>query len=211
MTARKLSSTRVRTPTFAFIAALVAIALSASAASAAEPPFPPSCQGITPTQPFLPWSDPALYLLVPGGSFESAPPWTLSGGAKVVNGNETYNVNGATDSHSLSMPKGAVAKSPQVCVGLGHPTARLFTKVSGPPASRLKVELLYKSGNTQKTLTIASLAGTSSWQPTAVIPLQATLTALPRSVYSPVAFRFTAQGTNAKWQIDDVYVDPWRH
>ena len=53
------------------------------------------------------------------------------------------------------MPSASVAKSPQVCVGLGHPTVRLFTKSSGPPTSRLKVELLYKSGNTQKTLTIA--------------------------------------------------------
>ena len=49
--------------------------------------------------PFTPWLDPMHYTLLPGGSFEGgAAGWTLSGGARVMSGNETYKVNGAGDS-----------------------------------------------------------------------------------------------------------------
>jgi hypothetical protein len=198
---------------FALVAGLAATAIAAPAAPAAPPPFPPSCQGLTPEFPFLPWGDAAPYLLVPGGSFESAPPWVLKGGAAVTAENESFFVHGPTDSHSLKLPPGSSAKSPQICVGLARPTLRLFTKNPGVSSATLKVELLFKSNpnGQNSTLTLGNLTAASGWQPTNVIPLQGSLQPIRRSVYSPVSFKFTAQGRNGKWQIDDVYVDPWRH
>src|SRR5690348_14714704 len=60
------------------------------------------------SQVFLPWQDDASYGLVPGGSFESSLyGWSLSRGASVVAGNETYQVGGAADATSLYLPAGA--------------------------------------------------------------------------------------------------------
>ena len=42
-------------------------------------------------RPFLPFADPLLYVLAPGGGFEAGEPaWTLRGGAAVVEGNEPF-------------------------------------------------------------------------------------------------------------------------
>src|SRR5436305_7253622 len=82
----------------------------------------PSCATEHLSQPFAGFGDSASYTPVPGGSFESgSADWTLSGGAKVVTGNETYKVGGAGDSRSLSLPAGATATSPAICVGIHEP------------------------------------------------------------------------------------------
>ena len=54
-----------------------------------------------------------------------------------------------------------------------------------------------------------TLQGTSSWQLSPRILLVDNLTALTTSNgLTPVSFRFTPVG--GSWQIDDVYVDPYR-
>src|SRR3954453_2805958 len=72
------------------------------------------CDGQTMERPFTRWLDLFQYTLVPGGNFESnAAGWTLTGGAQVVSGNESFNVSGG--SHSLSLPAGSSATSPAMC------------------------------------------------------------------------------------------------
>jgi len=51
--------------------------------------------------------------------------WSMTGGAAIANGNEFYYVGGSEDSRSLSLPAGASATSPAICVG---PTIRSFVK-----------------------------------------------------------------------------------
>src|SRR3954462_2174724 len=69
-----------------------------------------SCDTEQMSQPFARFGDNASYTPVPGGSFEGGNGgWSLSGGAKVVSGNESFNVVGG--SHSLSLPAGATATS----------------------------------------------------------------------------------------------------
>src|SRR5689334_23004691 len=84
------------------IACLVAVAaLFATAAPKAHADVLSSltepCDGQTMERPFTRWLDLFQYTLAPGGDFESnAAGWTLTGGAQVVSGNESFNVTGGS-------------------------------------------------------------------------------------------------------------------
>jgi hypothetical protein len=192
--------------------ALATTALCVPAAAQAGPlvASAPSCDNQAFSQPFAPWLDPASYTLDSGGAFEDgAQDWSLSG-ASVVSGNESYSVHGAGDSHSLGLGSGGSATSATICVGIEHPTIRFFARNSGSRFSNLGVEVLFEdaSGGVHSA-PIGSVSSGSSWQPTAVFPVVANMLTLLPGERTPVEFRFTARGGN--WQIDDVYVDPWRN
>jgi hypothetical protein len=165
---------------------------------------------------FLPWLDPAHYTLLPGGSFEGgATGWSLSG-ASLVAGNEPFRVHGSDDSTSLSVPAGGSATSEAICVGLEHPTLRLFARSSGSMTtsllSSLKVSVMFENAaGDVVTLAIGVVPASlhSAWRPTLPIPVIANLLPLLPGERTAVAFRFTPQG-GAAWLIDDVYVDPFR-
>jgi hypothetical protein len=192
----------------AFVLAVVALTAGVPTASAAD-----ACASSA-TQPFLPWLDPASYVLAPNGGFEDgSASWRLRDGAVQVDGNEPFHVTAAADSRSLALPPGASATTGQVCVGLLDPTLRLFVANSGSATSTLKVEVLYTNllGGSSRS-TVAVLGGARQWQPTLPLPFLANLGALPlvTTGTAQVAFRFTAQGDGGAWQIDDVYVDPFK-
>jgi hypothetical protein len=171
----------------------------------------PDCSSSDTSQPFLPWADPASYIMDPGGTFEDgAAGWSLSGGASVVSGNESYNVSGAGDSHSLGLPNGSSATSSTVCVGVEHPDLRIFARNTGNPLGTLRIDVLFEdaAGNV-RSATIGLIANTGAWQPTAQMPLVVNLLPLLPGNYTPVEFRYIPQGGN--WQIDDIYVDPYAH
>jgi hypothetical protein len=208
-------------PTFASIstlirAAAVCLACLAIAAPAANAGVlvssATSCDAQTFEQPFVPWADVANYVLTPSGTFEQGSNgWTLSGGASVVSGNESYNVHGAGESHSLALPSGSSATSSSMCVGIEHPDLRIFARNAGASLSTLKVDVLYEdaSGSAQ-SLTIGTLTGSANWQPSVVMPLVVNLLPLLPNERTAVAFRFTADSAPGSWRIDDVYVDPYR-
>lgn len=157
--------------------------------------------------PFLPWLDPANYVKAPGGTFDAGPAW--AGGA-VVPGNESFEVAGDDGTRALSVPAGDSATSPAMCVGIDHPTLRFFVKRSGGDAlSTLQVEVLFEDalGNVH-ALPIGAATGDSSWAPTPVMVISASLLPLLPNDMTAVAFRFTPQDS-ASWKIDDVYVDPY--
>jgi hypothetical protein len=161
-------------------------------------------------RPFLRWLDPATYVLVPQGTLESTSGWTLSGASRVP-GNEPFFVHGAGEKYSLSLPTGSSATTPTQCVGLNHPTLRFFARNTGSPLSVLKVEVLLRDRLGLLTrLPIGAVAGTSSWAPTLPMPVIANLLTLLPGELTPVRFRFTPVGSGGAWQVDDVYVDPYR-
>ena len=125
-------------------------------------------------------------------------------------GNEPWKVGGSTHNSSLLLPRGSQATTGTMCVGLLHPTMRFFAKrTSGWLLDTLKVEVLFESSGGQVlSLPIGLVLGGGSWQPTLPFPVLASLLPLLPGEQTPVAFRFTPVGGN--WQIDDVYVDPWR-
>jgi hypothetical protein len=162
------------------------------------------------SQVFARWGDLNNYLLVPGGSFESgAPAWTLSGGAAVKAGNETFYVGSKADSRSLSLPSGSTALSPTVCFGLGDWHSRFFVRNAGTGQGSLKVDVVTKSlvGGLVSILDGGTVSASGTWAPSPRIGL--TLTNLCSLLgVKAVAFRFRAVG--GAFQVDDVYLDPWK-
>jgi len=193
--------------------ALAALELAAPASSATTDGLVATCPS-TYVQPFTPWLDFADYVLVPNGDLESdAAGWQLDGGATVAPGNESFYVGDPGDSNSLALPPGSSATTSSMCIGATSPDLRFFARTSGAILSTLKVEVLYTDmlGQT-RALTVATLLGSPSWQPTLPVAFLTNLTLLPlvTSGTTSVAFRFTPQGSSSEWRIDDVYVDPFK-
>jgi hypothetical protein len=136
--------------------------------------------------------------------------WLLSGGARVVSGNEPYYLSGNTGDHnSLLLPAGSSAYSGTVCFALGDWHLRLMMKRLSATGG-LHVQVIVPS--LLGILTVldgGTVSGTSTWAPSPRLQL------LLSNVISllgtrAVAFRFTPVGVGASYQIDDVYLDPWK-
>ena len=160
---------------------------------------------------FQRWLDPALYVPAPGGQAESPAGWELKGGAKGVAGNALWKVGGSSHGNSLLLPAGSSATTGTMCVGLGHPTVRFFAKrTSGTLLHTLAVEVQFEAlGGLLKSLPIGLVLSCGQWQPTLPSLVVVNLLPLLPGEQTPVRFKFTPVG-RANWQIDDVYVDPWR-
>jgi hypothetical protein len=207
----RTSFTKARVLVASVFASLAALALLAPVASAGPlvASAPDCSSGGDPV--FAPWLDPSNYVIDQGGAFEDgAGGWSLKG-ASVVSGNEKYSIHGAGDSHSLSVPAGSSATSATACVGLENPSIRFFARSTGGGAmSSLGVEVLFEdaAGNVN-SLPIGSVGNGGSWRPSSQMPVIANLLPLLPGSHTPVQFRFTPVGSSS-WQVDDVYVDPWR-
>ena len=192
---------------------IAAIALLATPAAASAGPLVASatdCGDQQMAQTFAPWVDPMYYTPLAGGSFEDGTDaWELDGGAAAVAGNESFDVGDPADSQALRLPAGSSATSPTICVGLDHPTLRLFARRAAGLGTAVNVDVLFEDalGNVQ-SLQIGAIAGSLGWQPTAPMAIGANLLALLPGELTPVRFRLTPTGGD--WRIDDVYVDP-RH
>jgi len=163
------------------------------------------------TNPFQPWLDPASYALVPDGGFEEGGAgWQLSGGARTVAGNEPWNTSGSGTT-ALSLPAGASAVSPPFCIGLLDPTTRLFARNSGLLGlGTVVVTADVDAAGTNLTLPVGVIVAGSRWQPSLPLPLLVNaLSPLGDGDGTATArLRFTALG--GSWQLDDVYVDPFK-
>jgi len=149
---------------------------------------------------------------VPNGGFEiGATNWALSGGAAVVDGNETYLVGGTADSHSLRLPPGSAAESRTFCVSVGEDVVRLFVNNPHVPGAILHVEAIARnpvSGAVgYAAFDVNGDVPSESWAPTMRL-------GIPRlfdgTGTQELTLLFTLRGTRATWGIDDVYVDPFK-
>jgi hypothetical protein len=178
------------------IAALVAALAVAAPASAA------TCSGKT-SQPFSPWGDFNLYELAPNGTLESTNGWTLTGGAKLVKGSEPFAVTGRLGQYSLSIPAGATATSPAMCIDEARPTFRFFARAAQGSAASLRAEAIVARPSQYAAL--GSVSGSAAWAPAAPMDTGAASLLLDGKGTAAVRLRFTATGD---WQIDDLFVDP---
>ena len=204
---------RLRTTVIAASVAAAALAAGAPSASAGIlVASAPNCTTPVTSQAFRSVNgDTDFYELVPGGNFEAtSKSWSLSGGASVVSGNEPWKVGGGGSS-SLLLPRGSRATTGTMCVGIGNPVMRFFARrTSGWLLDTLAVEVLFEgAGGAVNSLPIGVVVAGGSWQPTLPFPVLANLLPLLPGEQTPVAFRFTPVG-GGSWQVDDVYVDPWR-
>ena len=112
----------MKTAFVAIACVLTALIVSSSAQAA-------TCAGEgTHSQRFADWGDDGDYFLAPGGDFESSSPaWTLQRGATV---GDAASGTGA----ALSLPPGASATSPPICVAPGYTHGRMFGAATGSAA-----------------------------------------------------------------------------
>jgi hypothetical protein len=146
---------------------------------------------------FLPWLDAAWYEAAPDGGLEAGGAgWALAGGAAISEGNNPY-LPGAS---SLSLPAGASATTPPVCVDVAHPTIRFFGR-GGSLLNPLVVSVLFTDPlGLEHELPVGLMLGTNSWTPSPVLAVVGNL------LSSQVRFRLRSTGS---WRIDDVFVDPY--
>ena len=109
--------------------------------------------------------------------------------------------------------EGDSATAPMVCVGVDTPTMRFFVKNTGAETGTLKVEVTYDDDNWDlQTVTLATLTSADAgdaWTASPVVELSAPLVELLGAGETPVNFKFTAEGADTAWLVDDVYVDPY--
>lgn len=191
---------------FAALLAVALLALAAFAGSAQACSYPEA------ERVFSPWGDQRNYVLAPDGGFEAGGSgWQLSRGAAVVEGNESYYLNDAEDSKSLSLPAGGSAVSPAVCMALDTASFRLVARNSGDPSSQLRVEAVYKLFGLIRTKTAGTLSAGSTWAPTQSVSTVLTLSTIVGTLIpSAIEIRFTPLDSSGRWQVDDVYIDPFR-
>lgn len=210
-----MNVTRMRARRIIFALVVLAVGLAAAGADAAsgatERSSLLSCGGTT-ERPFTQWGDYANYTLVPNGGLEQGGQgWKLSGGARVVSGNESFQVRSASDRYSLLLPPGSSATTPMACAGLLDPTLRFFSKRDAG-SGNLKVEVVYRGllGWTFAHELLLGGPGTSSeWAPSSPSLFLANITGLLalKGLTVQISFRFTPR-SGSTFRLDDVYVDP---
>ena len=184
------------------ILALAALAFAGPTSALAS-----GCPAQPLSQTFLPWLDVAWYVPAPNGGFEGgSEDWSLTGGAALVDGNNPY----LSGEHALALPSGASATTAPMCIGVEHPTIRLFARNTGAPSSTLAVSVVVSDPllGVTRSLPIGLIGAGDSWSPTPVLPVVVNLLSLLGN--QQASFRFTALDDRGEWTIDDVYVDPYK-
>jgi hypothetical protein len=186
------------------IVVIVAAAGSGSAASAGSLLGLNNDCGAT-SQPFSQFGDSRLYTFGTNGGLESGTTgWSVTG-ASVVAGNETYFVHSSGDRHSLSLPAGATATTPQLCMGTTSTVVRFFDRSGNGGRVRVQIVMRNIFGQVLGVVDWTTITGTSGWQPSpSLLNLDSLLGLLG---VSSIQLKFTAMSGTT--QIDDVYVDPW--
>ena len=182
----------------------VAVFASTGAALAACSPQPVST-------PFSSWGDTSSYFMVPGGSFEGAPDqvgWSRWQ-ADLTPGNEPFYVNSTTDGQSLTIPAGGRATSTYFCVDDTMRSLRFFAHQTAP-GTDLQVRAFVQTDGGVQEVSLADLADGSmpDWAPTA--PITADTGSIPSGGSVMVSLQLVAPGWTGSWQVDDIYVDPYR-
>ena len=193
------------------VGALALVCIPATSAHAAGLINTDPCDNATLTQPFLQWGDSNSYKLVPRGDFEgSMAGWTLTGGAAVRPGSETFNTTGSAGRSSLYLPAGGSAQSPYTCVDFAYPTFRFFAK-NNTLLSTVLVSIVYKEPLLGPvTLPIGTAVLSPNWDPSLPMLTASAVQSVVNSLLARgtprVALKFTA--VTGSSEIDDVFVDP---
>jgi hypothetical protein len=163
------------------------------------------------TQAFETFGDLGLYTPVADAGVEAGgTTWNLEDGAAVVDGNEPWQIGGATDSHSLDLPAGSTAVTAPICIDETYPYFRTFALNTGSAKRSLEIDVLYydSKGKLLNTKPYGYESDATTWQPTPTIAIEV-FNRKSDVDAAPVAFRFMPKGKDAHFQIDDVYVDPY--
>jgi hypothetical protein len=190
---------------------LGAVAAGAALLALGGPAAAQACNYSGAERVFAQWGDNRNYVLAPDGGFEAGGSgWSLSRGASVVAGNESYYLNDAADSRSLSLPAGSSAGSPPVCMSLDTPMFRMVARNTGDPSSRLRVEASYKLLGLIRTRDVSTVTAGSEWAPTQPMSTVLSLSTIVGTLIpSYIQIRITPLDSKGNWQVDDLYIDPY--
>jgi hypothetical protein len=157
-------------------------------------------------QTFAPWGDTDWYFLSPDGSLEGGGiGWKLFGGAAVVRQPDPFRLEGDGGSRSLSLPKGASARSAPFCIRRDARTVRWVQRGSRKATLLVEVEHLDKDAATSgRTLDV--VRGRGEWRPSPEVNIPLIGTGAQDDGFALVALKFTA--LTGSWSVDDLYVDP---
>ena len=195
---------------FGRLAALTTALLLAIPAIASAAPCPVSQT----TTPFTHWGDTGNYFSLPGGNFEAplaSTGWIVDR-VERVSGNEPFDVGAATDSSSLVIDGGGVALSPAFCIDGSMTDLRFFARSLGANGKlQVRLVLQTKAGVTTAPFSrVAELTAGSmpTWAPTGQLALTDNASSPGgRATTARIAFSVSGHGG---WQLDDIYVDPYR-
>jgi hypothetical protein len=195
----------IRRPLSVLLTALVALILAAPASAA-------TCSGET-SQPFLRYLDPFWYRLAGGGSLDGAARgWTLSGAARGVVSDLAPDLADSGQPWVLGVPAGATATSPVTCLALDSPTLRFMVRSTGSPLGILVVTAVLRDHDgllARLPVGVVTGLANNTWKPS--LPM---LLAVPEVLglgdTVDVQWRFTVTGLGGAFQVDDLYVDPYR-
>jgi hypothetical protein len=169
-----------------------------------SPSDTPSTCDESASQVFKRWGDDNYYVLVPGGSFEpGSAAWRLSGGARIVPGNEPYYVRSKADRYSLYLPSGSTVTTPPMCFGFTDWHLRLFTS-GGSVRIRVVVKSLL---GVLSVLDGGTVSSGSTWKPSPEVGLL--LTNLG-GLLATDSISLRISPAKSAVRIDDVYLDPWK-
>jgi hypothetical protein len=158
------------------------------------------------SQPFAQFGDYKSYTFGANGGLENGSNgWSLSGPARVVDGNESYYVHSRSDDNSLSLSAGSVVYTPKLCMGTTSTWLRFFARSSNDGTVRVQVVLRNLLGNILAVVQVSDLSPGSSWGPgPSILNLDSLLGLLG---VSSIQLKLTA--IDGTVQVDDMYVDPW--
>ena len=161
------------------------------------------CPGQAFSQPFEGFGDSNWYTLVQGSEFNGgAEGWELSGGAAVVDGVRPDGSTGGV----LSLPSGAVAVSPAVCVTLDYPKARTWVNAVGGGGG-VSVELVYPEKPEGVATGRLSDKSASSWTLSKQFNVKPQMAGGQEGVRE-VRFVYANNTKSSDFQIWGLFVDP---
>jgi hypothetical protein len=95
-----------------------------------------------------------------------------------------------------------------MCVGIEHPTIRLFAKNNRALLSTMTVEVIFETSlGLTAALPVGVLLPHGQWKPSPRFLMVANLLPLLPGEKTPVQFRVRSVGLGT-WSVDDFYVDP---
>jgi len=152
---------------------------------------------------FAQFGDQRQYYFTSDGGFEAGGAgWTFTGGAKVVSGNESFNLHSSSDHSSLLIPNGGTATSPALCFGLLYPGIRMMASGSGT----LHVQVVsHGLLGALSVLDGGTITVNGGWAPTQDFSTLLSQLNIPVGTKS-IQIVLSATGTV---QVDDVYIDPF--
>lgn len=186
--------------------AVAVVAGTAGTASAADP----AC---TTTTPFAQFGDNGGYALLISGTMEKGiNGFQVTGSPSIVNPNEKYYLHAKSDSKALQLSSGDSATFHAGCLPRVNPSLRFVARVANGAAGTLDVKVQYQdlSGVVHSVdLGTLDASGYGDWTPSPVLTFLNDNAKLDTQAQGNVFFTFTPSG-NAKWQLDDLYIDPYR-